>query len=370
MKKRFSLGWLLFVLWALSACGHQAPPEDNVINETPAHHITFAIGNRSPLVVVAPIAEDETRNAFEILEAALLDAQIPLSAQTSEFGIFIESLGHLNPPTGAYIMIRQNQVPISVGLADVLFEPSDVFSFEIEFWDALALARYESIERFKAQEAELFINAGSYEVFSAMGALDALESITYTPLTESETDLIRSILILRSLGEDISTLQDSLSEIYTTEFTFRAGLGLLALIGHPNYQEAEEKFIASLNDINGTSGWIDDLSMAVIALGHAVPTTLQEAFYDRLFENLNAPSLAHAIMALIVLGDDPYAYSDESGMTLIDYLLALQTVSGGFLYDFNSGIMDSRQFSSPQSFMALVVLDRTLNGDAYLPYRP
>jgi hypothetical protein len=370
MKKRFSLGWLFILLWALSACSSQTPPVDNFINETPTYHITFAIGNTSPLVVVAPMAEDETRNAFEILEAALLEAQIPLSAQSSEFGIFIESLGTLNPPTGAYILIRQNQVPISVGLADVTFEPSDVFSFEVEFWDDLARARFESMERFKAQEAELFINAGSYEVFSAMGALGALENVMFTPFTESETDLIRSILILRSLGEDTRTLQDSLSEIYTTEFTFRAGLGLLALSGHSAYQEAEEKFVASLNDINGMSVWMDDLSMAIIALGEKAPLAIQDAFYDRLFENLNAPSLAHAIMALVVLEDDPYAYSDESGMTLVDYLLALQTVSGGFLYDFNSGIMDSRQFSSPQSFLALVVLDRNLNGDNYLPYRP
>jgi hypothetical protein len=365
MKKRFSMGWLLMVLWVLSACNTSLSPDEFV---EPTEMLTFQIITADSLELSTPIEDD--LNAFELLKVALEAADIHLLYQESEFGIFIEEIDAIKPPAGAYVMIAQNDEPLSVGLADAVFEPGDVFSFQLEFWDVDAGLRYQAIEDFLISEAAIFIDAASYEVFTALALLDRLEDTPPQALPMNENETIRSILISRSLNQDVTILQDQLATLYTTEFIFRASLGLIALEGSTHYEAALTMYNQRIALVDPLTTGFDDLAMIIIALDEATPLSIVEGFKSRLFENLNAPSLAHAIMALLVLEENPYEYFDENRIHLVDYLLSLQDESGGFKYDASSSASETRQFSSPQSFLALVTLNRYMNDQPVHPYRP
>jgi hypothetical protein len=366
MKRRFSMGWLLLVLWVLSACSSPVSPDEN---QAP-FSITFELMTEPVISVPYTGYYPSIYTAFDLFKTALEDQGIPLVYSESEFGIFIEEVATLQPPYGAYIMIRQNDVPLEVGLADAPFKTGDTFTFELEYWDQASKQRHDALDAFLETEADVYIGAKSYEVFTALSYLDALEFETYNPQTQTQADLIRSILILRSLDQDVTVLQTELAEVYSTELTFSAGLGLLALMGSEGYESAKLAFINSLTSLDLNTGWLDDLSMAIIALDESTPEDLVEAFKSRIFDDLNAPSIAHVIMAMVVLGEDPYQHLDENGISLVDHLLSFQNDSGGFVYNSDSSPMDTRQFSSPQSFLALVVLDQSISQPPRLPYRP
>lgn len=366
MKKRFSMGWLLLLLWSLSACSTTEPPIE-VIDE-PSLFITFEILSSEPLTLTQPM--EEGLNAFELLQLSLEKENIHVKYSESEFGIFIEELHTLRPPYGSYIMISLNDVPLNVGLAEATFEASDVFTFVLEFWELDASLRYQAIFDFLESEASLFLNTLSYEVFTALDILGLDLDVPALPLPLTENDLIRSTLIMRSLNQDLDVLHGLLQEAYTTEFVFRAGLGLLALRGSVDYEAAENKLLERTKSMDPENDWFDDIAMVIIALDEKAPSAIVEAFNERLFENLNAPSLAHAIMALLILGEDPYQTKDSEGIHIVDHLLALRHPSGGFKYDLNADDTDTRQFSSPQSFLALVMLDQWINQNPRMPYRP
>jgi hypothetical protein len=366
MKKRFSMGWLWLVLWVLSACN--APESPIEVIDEPSSVITFEIMGLETIMVSHPIEED--LNAFELLQVSLETENIHLKYSESEFGIFIEEIASLKPLYGSYIMISLNGESISVGIADAPFEDEDTFTFQIEYWDQASKDRHHAIQSFLNTEAEIYLKAGSFEVFTAYDGWGLTPDVTYQPLSDTMADQIRSILILRSLDQDVTAHQAELAMNYQVEYTFSAGLGLLSLMGTDAYLEAKTEFIGSLDFLDVTNGWLDDLSMTIIALGDETPPDIITAFKSRVFENLNAPSLAHAIMALVVLEEDPYTVLDENGVSLVEHLLSLQLENGGFIYDESSAPTDTRQFSSPQSFLALVVLDRFISQSPVLPYRP
>lgn len=366
MKRRFSMGWLLLVLWVLSACSSPVSPDEN---QAP-FSITFEVMT-DPVISVPYIGYyPSVYTAFDLLKVALEDQGIPLIYSESEFGIFIEEVATIKPLYGSYIMISLNDEPLNVGLADAPFEDGDTFRFQLEYWDQASKQRHDAMNAFLKTEADVYLEALSYEVFTALSYSQDLDINGYNPQTQTQADLIRSILILRSLNQDVTVLQVELAARYSTELTFSAGLGLLALMGSEAYEPAKLEFTTSLENLNLNTGWLDDLSMAIIALGESTPDDLVEAFKSRIFEDLNAPSLAHAIMALVVLGEDPYQIVDENGISLVDHLLSFQNDSGGFIYNSDSSPTDTRQFSSPQSFLALVVLDQWISQNPRLPYRP
>lgn len=365
MRKRFSMGWLWVFLWALSACSTPAPPVEVI--DDPALIYFEIIGHQT---ITLEQSLDDNLNAFELFQMRVAEEAIHLVYSESEFGIFIEELADIVPPSGAFIQISLNDVPLEVGLADATFSADDVFRFEMVFWDSDAALRYHAILDFLKTEVTPFLDQLSYEVYTALGVLDLLEFGPSLPLPLTEIDLIRSILILRSVNEDEGPTQTLLADQYTTDVIFRAGLGLIALKGSDYYPDAKAQFMESVDALRLDDTGFDDLAMTIIALAEDTPEPVIETFQLRLFENLNAPSLAHAIMALLVLNEDPYTYQDEAGMHVVDHLLALQHPSGGFLYDANSSEHDPRQFSSPQSFLALVILDQWMNGNPQRPYHP
>lgn len=366
MKRRFSMGWLLLVLWALSACNSPVSPDEN---QAP-FSITFEMMTNPVISVPYTGYYPSIYTAFDLFKTALEDQNIPLKYSESEFGIFIEEVATLQPRYGAYIMISHNDLPLEVGLAEAPFEDGDTFTFQLEYWDQASKQRHDAIDVFLETEADVYLGALSYEVFTALSYSQDLNINGYNPQTQTQADLTRSILILRSLNQDVTVLQVELAARYSTELTFSAGLGLLALMGSEAYEPSKLKFTTSLANLNLNTGRLDDLSMAIIALDESTPDDLVKAFKSRIFDDLNAPSLAHAIMALVVLGEDPYQIVDENGITLVNHLLSLQNDSGGFVYNSDSSPTDTRQFSSPQSFLALVVLDQWISQNPKLPYRP
>jgi hypothetical protein len=364
MKKRFSMGWLLIVLWALSACSAPVSPGDIVAS----HTVTFQVLQTEPITMSASIEEE--LNAFELLKNAAEEADVHLLYSESEFGIFIEAIGALQPPVGAYITISLNDEPLSVGLDEAPFEPGDVFTFQLEFGNEDAKLRFQAIQNFLVSEADIFKDTQSYEVFNGLSLLNQLDGMPTLAIPSNEIEVIRGILITRSLQQDPSNLQSQLASLYTTDFIFRASLGLLALMESPYYGDALSAYNKRLETTDLFTTSFDDLAMIIIALDTAAPPLVVETFKSQLFDYLNAPSIAHAIMALLVLEENPYDFEDEDGVHLVDHLLRLQDESGGFKYDSNSAATDTRQFSSPQSFLALVVLDQWMNSNQVYPYRP
>lgn len=366
MKRRFSMGWLLLLLWVLYACSTSGPPVDVI--DSPNQEITFEIIGSETLVFSQTIEDD--LSAFELLQLSIEKNNVHLKYAESEFGIFIEELFDIKPPLGSYIMISLNGVPLNVGITDAVFEATDVFTFELEFWDSDAALRYQAINDFLKAEAQFYLNNNSYEVYTALGILGFEIDVPALPVPLTENDFIRATLIFRSLNQEVEILQGYLAELYTTELIFRAGLGLLALRGFEDYEPAETRFLNRIQSMNLETGGFDDLAMIIIALDEKTPEVIVDQFKSRLFENLNAPSLAHAIMALLILGEDPYQIKDDEGVHIVDHLLALRHPSGGFKYDLNASDTDTRQFSSPQSFLTLVILDQWMNQNPHMPYRP
>lgn len=366
MKRRFSMGWLLLVLWVLSACSSPVSPDENPF----PFSITFEVMTNPVISVPYTGYYPSIYTAFDLLKVALEDQGIPLIYSESEFGIFIEEVATIKPLYGSYIMISLNDEPLNVGLADAPFKDGDTFRFQLEYWDQASKQRHDAINAFLKTEADVYLGALSYEVFTALSYRQDLNINGYNPQTQTQADLIRSIFILRSLNQDVTVLQVELAARYSTDLTFSAGLGLLALMGSEAYEPAKLEFTTSLSNLDLNTGWLDDLSMAIIALGESTPDDIVETFKLRIFDDLNAPSLAHAIMALVVLGEDPYQIVDANGISVVNHLLSLQNDSGGFVYNSDSSPMDTRQFSSPQSFLALVVLDQWISQNPRLPYRP
>ncbi len=392
MKKLFSFGLMGWLLVSLVACGQNASSPESLDlkvealeaqietlkeekaaleSELSAYEsqeglVTFVIDGDQPMVRSLSFEPGETLEPMTLLLDAFGESEVTYSE--SEFGIFIESIGPIQPSYGSYIMIEKNNVPLSVGFSDALVGDGDVFRFSLVYWDAQAASVRESLDLFLASEVNAFIDEYNYDVLHALTLLNETPNLSYVAASEGESGTLKDLLILKALGENTTQAASSYANAFQTDVLFRASLGMMALSETPHYESLEATYLTRVENADPKTLSFDDLAMTVMHLKDETPTPLINALRERMVNLDNAPSLAFAIMALIALNENPFDTMHDSGVSLPDMLMRLQTLEGGFLYDFASGPDSTRQFSSPQSFLALSALEAYLNGQPAVPY--
>ena len=393
MKKLFSLGLIGWLLVSLAAC--QAPSSDeldatdtqiqtlqNRVDQLENENtqlkdelagyqavegtVTFVLDTTPPVIRSLSYDDAAMATPLDLLIEALGDDQVITTE--SEFGIFIESIGSINPLYGSYIMIEKNNEPLSVGLADAPYNDGDIFRFSLEYWDANAFQVRTSIERFIAQEAESFIDEFNYDVLTGLSILNEPLPDAYALQGTGEAGYLKDILVQKALGEVAPSAIENYQATFAMTPLFRGSLGMMALSDTAAYEALIDDYLAHLETVELNTVGFDDLAMTIMHLKDATPPRIIDAYETQVPSLDNAPSLALAIMAEIALSSNPYDTVLETGDTLPDALMNLQTIKGGFLYDYASGPASTRQFSSPQSFLALTVLEAYLNGDSTMPY--
>lgn len=392
MKKLFSAGLVGWLFISLVACGSNAPMtespdpqiaaleaqietlenEKNALESALSAYentdglVTFVIEGDQPVIRSLAFEPDEMPEPMTLLVDAFGESEVVYSE--SEFGIFIESIGSIQPGYGAYIMIEKNNVPLSVGFSDATIDDGDVFQFSLVYWDAQAGAVRESIDRFLASEVTAFNEEFNYDVLHALALLGQVSDVSYVAQSEGETGTLKDLLVLKALGEDTTPASKAYADAFSTEVLFRASLGMMAVSETPQYDALYERYMTRVRAADVQTLSFDDLAMTVMHLKEETPGAIIDAMRDRISNLDNAPSLAFAIMALIALDENPFETVLAGGESLPDTLMRLQTLEGGFLYDFASGPDSTRQFSSPQSFLALSALEAYLNDRSAVPY--
>lgn len=392
MKKLFSFGLMGWLLVSLVACEKDPSNAENLtatiealeaqvatLNEEKAALesqlsayesqeglVTFVIDGDQPVVRSLSFEPGEPLEPMTLLLDAFGETEV--AYRESEFGIFIESIGPIQPSYGAYIMIEKNNVPLSVGFSDASVADGDVFRFSLVYWDAQAASVRESLDRFLASEVNAFIEEYNYDVLYGLALLGDVPDLSYIAAGAGEIGMLKDLLILKALGEDTSQAASDYASAFQTDVLFRASLGMMALSETPHYDALEADYMARVKAADVKTLSSDDLAMTVMHLKDETPASFVDAMRERMVNLDNAPSLAFAILALIALDENPFDVMHESGVSLPDMLMSLQTLEGGFLYDFASGPNSTRQFSSPQSFLALSALEAYLNGRPAVPY--
>jgi hypothetical protein len=308
----------------------------------------------------------EAAEPMTLLLTALGEENVAYSE--SEFGIFIESIGSMVPDYGSYIMIERNNTPLSVGFADAPIEDGDVFRFSLVYWDLQASQLNESIERFKASEGPTFVSAFNYDVLHAYAISQEVLNLSYVASGTDEITALKDLLVLKALGDDISQAAQTYANAFETTVLFRASLGMMALRGTESYDSVLDTYMNRVETLDVSTVSFDDLAMTVMHLKDETPAEIETAWRDQLTTVNNSPSLAFAILSLVAMDENPYEVMHQEGLNLPETLMQLQTVEGGFLYDFTSGPLSTQQFSSPQSFLALSALQAYLNARPAVPY--
>lgn len=393
MKKLFSVGLMGWLLVSMAACQQTPTPsteaQDSQITalteqlttleeenaqleaslatyESVAGNVTFVIDGSNPRVrsVAFEATEDET--PLTLLVDAFGESQITYSE--SEFGVFIERIGAIEPGFGAYILIEKNNEPLTVGLSEASMDDGDVFRFSVDYWDPEALAIRESLALFIDTQAKTFTEEFNYDVLHARALLEDIPDTAYVAAATDEAGALKDLLVLKALGKDITEAVNTYEAVYQTDGLFRASLGMMALKGTDAHARLMDTYMARIKSTNLNDASFDAIAVTVMHLKDDTPSAWVDALKDRIQILDNAPSLAFAIMALIALDENPYDTALESGDSLPETLLRLQALDGGFLYDFNSGPDSTQKFSSPQSFLALSALEAYLNDAPAVPY--
>lgn len=392
MKKLFSAGLVGWLFISLVACDAEAPATENSdlkiaaleaqietleeknsalesalsAYENTEGLVTFVIDGDQPVIRSLAFEPGETIEPMTLLVDAFGESEVVTSE--SEFGVFIESIGPIEPGYGAYIMIEKNNEPLSVGFSDAPMDDGDVFRFSLVYWDPQAAAVRESLDRFLASEVTAYKEEFNYDVMHALALLGQAPEGSYVAQSQGETGTLKDVLVLKALGEDTTQAAKAYADAFSTDVVFRASLGMMALAGTPHYEALYDVYMTRVNTADIQTLSFDDMAMTVIHLQDETPHEIIDAMRDRLANLDNAPSLAFAIMALIALDENPFETVLAGGENLPDTLMRLQTLEGGFLYDFASGPDSTQQFSSPQSFLALSALEAFLNDRPAVPY--
>lgn len=334
------------------------------ISNQATERLTFVIESEHRVIQTAIINDSKT--AFELLLETVGEDNIAYSE--SEFGIFITSLYDITPSYGAYIMISKNGTPIDVGISSVSYESGDIFTFEEVFWDINAKRLNEAIEAFILSDTSEFLESMSYEYVTALYHLDRVPDVLYAGEDTSYNALIKRILVKKALREDVIDDQTALYALFNPSAVFADALAIMALYDSDYYDDGlmvYESFISN-QDLDDLS--FDEIAMVNVLLGSDTPVTFKEKMLEDVSKMTNSPSLSYGIMGVIAVGENPYEMSHDIHSNIVEALLHLQALDGGFLYTYDSSLTYMRTFSSPQSFLALVTLYNYLNGSTSNPY--
>ena len=367
MKKLFSLAVAFVVLFALASCAPRSEEEQDD---------QFTIEVRGTETTSGHFAYDASKEAllFETLKT-----HFDVEYTEFDFGVMLSSIDTLSTPYGSFIQILHNNELAQVGVSDVVVKAGDTVVFERAWFDDTARGVYDALYNFIDQHQASYANEETQHpyVYAGLALLEktVLPSVN-TDAIESSGARINAVLAARSIGQDTDDLQATLYDEKTISWPYATGLSILALL---DYEASIEDFVLDFkDDLEGRNLEtidVDTLAIALLALEAATITfdfdsevlrddlvsAIQSGLYTSSFGD-NAATFAHAIIALIAVGEDPRdsVYEDDEGIHLVDRFLSFEAANGAFYYQDDDEHPDL-MFSTPQAFLAIASLHTYFN---------
>ncbi len=305
------------------------------------------------------------KDADDLSAFDLLVNTFDVEYSTSEWGVFVNGIETLIPQYGQFISMQKNDAMMLEGIGTISYQDGDIFTFELVWWDQQAKVLNEAIQLTLEYYLEQSMDDLDYQVIMALDILNV--PVTLDVSQEPETGLsnqIKQVFMLAVLGLEVDAVTDAIFNQGLDHHLFTMSLMALALNANQteDYASFQTSYLDLVNTLDVDNTDLDTLSMVLMALNaYNQPLAITETMIDRIktdaFNNSygdNAASFSMNILGLLSQGINP------ENIELISTLLAYQDDNGTFYYqleDENTELM----FSTPQSFLALVMMQSFLN---------
>ncbi len=300
----------------------------------------------------------------------LLNSTFNVRSIETEWGQQILGIDTIDAPFGSFIAFYINDEFAMTGVESTPYHHLDHFSFVKEWWHLDAQRVYEALNLMVENRVEDYLLPPNYHVIIGLAQLGILDEYTIEldeTLPETVGGLVSRIFIENALGFDTQASTEALYEIKTIGHLYTTSLVYAAL--KTNDQLDLESFEADLRDAMATQNLsttdLDTLSMMLIALSllnheetnELIGQSLEE-IEQRLYTSEfgdNAATFANVIIGLLSVDKNPMSarYYNSSEESLLEVFISFQNPDGTFNWTTEPDAM----FSTPQAFLALVMLD-------------
>lgn len=295
----------------------------------------------------------------------LLEAAFSIDFTESDFGVFLESVGPIDPVPGSYIALYKNGEMADVGIGDIEYEDGDHFHFAMEFFDESAEVIHEGLTalegNFESLKDDSTLDHTLFFGLQHLGALQPDDATIDPDEAESSGDLINAIFTQRALDADTLEYEEALLEQADTDWLYPASLQVLALQDESlDLEHFHNEYIDNIDGDTLDEHDEDSLAMAYFALDSLGEDDLREQIVLLMEEapseypySDNAASHAHRVMVL--------AHANELEVAHVQSLVNYQLESGMFAYEIDDDTPDTA-FSTPQALLALAYAQQTIDG--------
>lgn len=410
--KKLSLTLLLFILtFSLAACGRASRSDYNeLVNERDAllkqitaleserdgyrdqvdglfaelseslgrdvnALVSFVVLEETPRTVMVPFHTDGDETAFDLLKEAF---GTELEYNTDWGAPFVTGLGTLSAQYGNFIEILKNGEALEVGIADAPFGHADVFTFQVTWWDTSAKAVYELLNAFEDTHLDAALETPNFYLFQAYALRTNGPDLTrtYRPTAaDTAAGLVSQIMIARAVGASETTYANALIQLLPSleisdQYLFLNSLVFMAVEPYRvtavfNFLDAFVAYTDALTFDEVDS--FDAVAMMVLALDHELYLVEATDYLETaVFEQDNSASIALGLAALAVAGRNPFNLVQDD-QSLVELLLTFHLGEGRFKWRADDTTADM-MFSTPQSLLALIVLENKVNNQLAQPF--
>ena len=354
------------------------------------------------------VDETDELSLFDIAEDVY-----DLTYTTSEYGHFLIGIEDFEVPFGSYLAFYKNGTMSTVGIDDATYADGDLFTFQVEWYDATEQAVFEALHRFIDNQLANYLNEDYIDYNVLLGCQSLCDGHPVYERIVNDMQLIndyveamapdtvqayfKAIMIMHAVGYDDAIILDlvtDLSQIVATGPYGQTAYGLLALDSYYHEVDYSAYVTAALADLTTTTPYdlgLDSGGISLVALArYAGQPGIQDLIDDYVEwiqtdqlatggiatrdmgwgTSENAASLAMVVLGLIANGIDPAGddFTVTNGDTTTNLVLRLsefQTDIGTFDWDLTDATFDDPMFSTPQAFLALATYYKHANDDTY-----
>lgn len=336
----------------------------------------------SGAIITVPYNAARTESAFDLLKQAFGDE---LVYSMSNLGPFVSRIGSLNTQYGNFIEMSRNGSVMNVGMGSVPFNDKDVFSFELQWWNDSAFEVDSILNAYFEAGLDDALASQNFYAASALRLRGDSRPLP-APVTGEPTlaSLVSQVLFLRGLGRDETLKLQVLYPLLGSAALSLNSLFLDSLALSVVADRFDSRHVVDHNNQGRIVNYMDAFNTSVIAMDFSEASfdhtamlivnyynewDLDEAiarFDELLDEQDNAASLALAVMALVTQNLDPanHPYQDTN---VLDALLSYHLGDGLFVWQKDDTQADL-MFSTPQSILALAMLENFWNGRPVHPF--
>lgn len=326
----------------------------------------------------------------------LLEEEVTIEYTVYDFGTMVTAIGGLESQNGSYISLKLNGQMSLVGVDALTYNDQDIIGFELVWYDEeLHLLNNVNIaiDLFIENHASDFVNdvTVDYNVALGLNLLGVIDQYVDTtdieamyPGTETyatSSDYFKAIMKLSSVNADASTQMEGLAGLAATGGYGKTAydlIGLNAFTHSYDFTTFEAEALTDLTTVNTPYVLgLDSGGISLAALSYYHEETGVQAVADEFLDwistsqldsggletrdngwgsNENASSIASVIIGMTNFGVDPSGEDYTKGTNnLVSRLLEFQTETGSFDYVLTDELTEDLMFSTPQSFLALVM---------------